>query len=70
MMQKIRSSSCSVCGKENISFNEIGLCRKLINRNIEKFMCINCLAEYLEITVEELEAKIEEFKGQGCILFK
>ena len=32
--------------------------------------CIDCLAEYLEVTTEELAAKIEEFKEEGCTLFK
>ena len=33
-------------------------------------LCLPCLAEYLEVTEEELLAKIEEFKNEGCTLFK
>jgi predicted nucleic-acid-binding Zn-ribbon protein len=60
---------CYVCGKENLSKNEIGLTKKLLNRNATRFYCIDCLAEYLEVDTEFLLAKIEEFKDQGCTLF-
>jgi len=61
---------CFICGKENLSRNEIGLNRKLLGRNIEKFHCTQCLADYLDITVEDLEERIQEFKESGCQLFK
>jgi biotin operon repressor len=60
---------CYICGKENLSRNEIGLNQKLIGQDIKKFHCLCCLAEYLEVTEEELLAKVEEFKEQGCKLF-
>lgn len=61
---------CYVCGKTPLTKNEIGLTKKLINKKANYFYCIDCLAEYLEVTTEELEAKVEEFKEEGCILFK
>jgi uncharacterized protein YlaI len=61
---------CLVCGKENLTHNEIGLCKKLLGRNIEKFFCIDCLAEYLNVTLEELNDRMEIFKEEGCTLFK
>ena len=60
---------CYVCGKTPLTKNEIGLTKKLINKKAVSFYCIDCLAEYLEVTSEELEAKIEEFKEEGCTLF-
>lgn len=60
---------CYVCGKENLNRNEIGLTRKLLNRDIKIYYCLDCLAEYLEIDTEFLLEKIEEFKTQGCELF-
>ena len=60
---------CYVCSKE-LSKNEIGLTKKLINKNAKDYYCINCLAEYLEVTEEELLDKIEEFKNEGCTLFQ
>ena len=62
--------SCYVCGKEPLTKDEIGISRKLIDKKTRKFYCIPCLAEQFEITEEELLAKIEEFKAEGCTLFK
>ena len=50
--------------------DEIGLTKKIINKKTTTFFCLPCLAEYLEVTEEELRAKIEEFKNEGCTLFK
>lgn len=65
----MESKVCYVCGKKNLSKNEIGLTKKLLDRNAKRFYCLNCLAEYLEIDIELLLEKVEEFKSQGCILF-
>jgi len=62
--------NCYVCGKEALSKNEIGLTKKLLDDNSKRFYCLNCLAEFLEVDVEFLLTKIEEFKEQGCILFQ
>jgi uncharacterized protein YlaI len=50
---------CYICNKENLARNEIGLNKKLIGRNVEKFHCINCLADYLDLSVDELEERIQ-----------
>lgn len=65
-----KSINCHRCNKKNLTFNEIGLCKKLLGRKIEYYFCIDCLAEYLEVATEELLAKVDEFKAQGCMLFK
>ena len=62
--------TCFVCGKEIVAKNEIGLNKKLLGRQIIKFYCYDCLAEQLEIKTDELIAKIEDFKSQGCTLFE
>lgn len=62
-------AKCYVCGKENLSKNEIGLVKKMIDKKSTMFYCLSCLAEYFEVTEEELVAKIEEFKEEGCTLF-
>ena len=62
--------SCYVCGKEPLTKDVIGISRKIIDKKTSKFYCIPCLAEQFEITEEELLAKIEEFKAEGCTLFK
>lgn len=68
-MYNMAIKKCYVCGKNNLTKNEIGLTKKLIDRNTTYYYCLSCLAEYLEVTEEELVAKIEEFKDEGCTLF-
>lgn len=62
-------SSCKKCGKE-LSGNDIGLTKRLINRGSTEFLCINCIAEKFDCTKELLEEKIRQFKESGCTLFK
>lgn len=62
--------ACYVCGKTPLSRDEIGLTKKLIDKSSKIFYCLDCLADYLEVTTEELKNKIEEFKEEGCTLFK
>lgn len=66
----MEAKKCYVCGKTPLKKDEIGLTKKLINKKANYFYCIDCLAEYLEVTTEELEAKLAEFKEDGCSLFK
>lgn len=68
-MMKKNELICYVCGKVPLSKNEIGLSKKLIGKNTDKFYCLDCLVEELEVTTEELLDKIEEFKDEGCTLF-
>jgi len=65
----VEKKSYYICGKNALSQNEIGLTKKLLDKNSKQFHCIDCLAEYLEIDTEFLLAKVEEFKEQGCKLF-
>ena len=37
-------SNCKKCGKE-LSGNDIGLTKKIINRGSTEFLCIDCIAE-------------------------
>ncbi len=59
---------CIKCFKE-LSNDEIGLTKKLINRGATEFMCIDCLADKFKVTPERLQEKIKEFKEHGCLLF-
>jgi hypothetical protein len=65
----LESRTCYVCEKNPLEKDEVGLNKKLLGRKIAKFYCYECLAEYLEVDIEFLFAKIEEFKKQGCKLF-
>lgn len=68
-MKQTDSTDCFVCGKKQLSKDEIGLNMKMLGRKVNQFFCFECLSEYLEVTKEELLAKVEEFKEQGCTLF-
>jgi hypothetical protein len=59
---------CCECGRPLVK-DEVALSQKLLGRNIEVFYCIDCLAEYLECSTDDLRIKIQEFKEQGCALF-
>lgn len=65
----MKIQKCYVCSKEPLTKNEIGLVKKLIDPKSTRFYCLTCLADYFEVTEEELQAKIEEFKEEGCTLF-
>ena len=62
--------NCVMCGKTDLEKDTIGINKKLLGLDIQNFYCIDCLAEYLEVSEEELLAKVEEFKEEGCTLFQ
>ena len=68
-MAKHKEYDCYACGKHNLSRSDVGLNKKLLGEEVSQFMCLDCLASYLEVTTEELLDKIEEFKAEGCKLF-
>lgn len=55
---------------KNLDKNTIGINKKMLGEKITNFYCIDCLAGYLDTTVDELLEKIEEFKEEGCTLFE
>jgi biotin operon repressor len=59
---------CKLCENE-LDKIAVELTKKLLGKNSKRFYCLDCLAEYLDVTVEELLAKVEEFKEDGCTLF-
>lgn len=69
-MRKVKKISCVSCGKEALDKDEIGINKKLLGEQVETFYCMDCLADYLGVSVEDILDKIEEFKDQGCKLFE
>lgn len=61
---------CVFCGKTGLEKDTLGINKKLLGVAISNFYCMGCLADYLGCNVEELLEKIEEFKDEGCTLFK
>ena len=61
---------CIACGKKPLDKDAIGINKKLLGKDVTKFYCIDCLADYLGCTVDDLLEKIEEFKEEGCTLFQ
>lgn len=69
-MRNIKKVECVSCGKEALEKNEIGINKKLLGEKITAFYCLDCLADYLGVSVQDIMDKIEEFKDQGCKLFE
>ena len=59
---------CSECNRA-MTKDEVALSKKLIDSDTEEFYCLDCFAEYIGCTVDDLKEKIVEFKEQGCTLF-
>ena len=69
-MKRKSVESCISCGKKPLSKDEIGVNKKLLDADNGNFYCMECLAEYLEVEVQDILDKVEEFKEQGCKLFE
>ena len=69
MRRKI-TYACVTCSKEPLEKNEVGITKKLLGEDTSVYYCMDCLADYLDVTVQDIEDKIEEFKEQGCKLFE
>ena len=65
----MKNVSCISCGKKPLEKDEIGLNKKLLGENIGSYFCLECLAVHLDVSVEDLLAKVEDFKASGCKLF-
>lgn len=61
---------CLACRKSPLDKNTIGINKKMIGNQVKTYYCMDCLADYLGCSVDDLLEKIEEFKEEGCVLFK
>ena len=60
---------CKICGTE-LTRDEIGLTKKLINRGATEFLCMTCLAKKFDMTEEECRTLIVHFRDAGYHLFQ
>lgn len=50
-------TKCVICGKEIREKNVLGINKKLLGEDIINFYCMDCLADYLDVTVDDLNEK-------------
>lgn len=62
--------NCVICEQKNLDKDTIGINKKLLGTDKLNFYCMDCLSEYLGCTAQELLDKIQDFKDEGCELFK
>ena len=63
-----KNKQCDVC-KKILSRDEVGLSKKLLEESIYTFLCMECLSEHMDISIDEVEYLVERFKEEGCIFF-
>ncbi|MBO4326004.1 MAG: hypothetical protein J5950_01885 [Clostridia bacterium] len=59
---------CIKCGS-GLGRDDAGAHKKFINRGASLFLCISCLADYMNVSEAFLREKIEHFRSMGCTLF-
>lgn len=69
-MREIKKMNCVACGKRPLTRNELGINKKLLGADTKIFFCLDCLAAHLEVDVQDILEKIEEFRAEGCKLFR
>ncbi len=69
-MKPRKEYACTSCRKVPLTKDEVGASKKLLGAATKELYCINCLASYLEVTLEDIQDKIQMFKEDGCELFK
>lgn len=62
-------NKCKYCG-DDIDKDCIALNKKLLDVSLKEYSCLQCLSDTFDCSVEDLQIKIEEFKEEGCTLFK
>lgn len=62
--------TCRQCGQELLA-DDIAIYRKLVTRNAEDFLCIDCLAEEFHVSRVAIEERIRYYRESGtCTLFR
>ena len=64
-----KAIKCCIC-ESKLDKNTIGLNKKFYGRKVARYFCMNCLSAHLDMSVEDLLARIEDFRRQDCTLFE
>jgi len=64
----MKNSKCYLC-ETKLDKTAIGMNKKLLGREVKRFLCLSCISNHLEISVDDLLSLANEFKEQGCELF-
>jgi biotin operon repressor len=59
---------CFACSN-SLTKDVIAINKKLFSAKT-KFMCLHCIATHLDCSIQDILDKIEQFKDEGCKLFK
>ena len=59
---------CKMCGRP-VTEDEAAMTKKLINRGTKEYMCIPCLAQYFDVSCDDIDERMAYFKEMGCMLF-
>lgn len=63
-------TTCKKCGTE-LKADDIAIFRKLIMRNAEEFLCIDCLSDHFRCSRKDIEELIDFYRKSGnCTLFR
>jgi len=68
MVKKQNNPFCADCSAA-LENDEVALSKKLFDKDISTFYCLNCTAGIIGCETSDLKDKIQEFKEQGCTLF-
>lgn len=62
--------TCFKCGA-SLGSDDIAIYQKLVTRNAQEFLCIDCLADYYKTTREAIQERIDYYRKSGnCTLFR
>jgi hypothetical protein len=64
-----KKKKCYLC-ENRLDKDAIGINKKLLDKSLSRFLCIDCLASHLDISADDLREKISELKERGCTLFQ
>ncbi|MDR1903588.1 MAG: hypothetical protein LBQ88_15085 [Treponema sp.] len=61
---------CKQCAKA-LNGDETAIYRKLVNRGASEYLCIDCLAAFLDSSRQAIESRIAYYRTTGtCALFR